>query len=105
MAGWALGPGEHKQGVVVAVHLHIHQVEKVATLFALDPKTALAAAIECDLACGAGLLHGLGIHIAEHQHRARGGILNDGGNKAAAFFKVYVKIVQGSRFNESTSHK
>jgi len=97
VARGALWMSQHQKCVIVAVHLHIHQMEKISALLAFHPKTIFAATEERDLAGGVGLLHRIGIHIAQHQHRARVGILNNGGNEAVAFLEIN-SSVQGLRF-------
>ena len=58
--------------------------------FALQPELAARTAVERDEAGFDGLAEGLFIHIADHQHAARGMVLNDGSDQPIRFSKVQI---------------
>ncbi len=88
VAGGADGVGGNQQRVLIAVGADGHELEHIARAFTLGPEPLFAAAKEGDLTCGLGLFQCLTGHKALHQHLATGGMLDDGGDHAIAFFPV-----------------
>ena len=79
-----------KQCVVVAIYLDAYEVEEISTCLALRPQALATATPECHLLRIERLLVSLLIHVAEHEHVFRIGILYYGGYKSAAFLKIYL---------------
>ncbi len=88
VAGGADGVGGDQQGVLIAVGADGHKFEHMARAFTLGPEPLFAAAKEGDLTGSQGFLQRLAGHKALHQHLAAGGVLDDGGDHAVAFFPV-----------------
>src|SRR5262249_34353154 len=77
-----------KNRVRVAIHEDFADFLDVAALFALAPEL-ISAAAEIDRPAGAQRFFiGFAVHPGEHQHLASGGVLSDGGDKAAGFVEV-----------------
>ena len=83
----------YQEGVVVAVNLDAYQVEKVARCLALGPKTVAGTAPEGNLLGFDGLIVCFPVHEAQHQDVLGYGILDDGWNKSAHFFKIYFHFI------------
>ncbi len=88
VTGGADGVGGDQQGVLIAVGADGHELEHIARAFALGPKPLFAAAKEGDLTGSLGLFQRFTGHKALHQHLTAGGVLDDGGDHAIAFFPV-----------------
>ena len=84
----AMRRGLNEQRIVVAIHLDADYIEVVTAGFALCPQALAAAAVKAHAAGFLGLFKGFGIHVAQHEHLAGGGVLNDGGHQAAALVEV-----------------
>ena len=88
VTGWARRIHFDEQGIVVAVHPDADDVEEVAGALTLGPETLFGAA-EVGHAFGAQrFLQRLGVHVAEHEHLQRGGVLHDGRHKTVGFLPV-----------------
>ena len=86
VAGVASGPfraSDNQERVGFAVLVDAHQVEAVSAGCALLPELIAAAAPEGDETGAVGSRDGFPVHEPEHQHFARPGILNDGGNETS----------------------
>jgi hypothetical protein len=86
VAGVASGPfraSDNQERVGFAVLVDAHQVEAVSAGCALLPELIAAAAPEGDETGAVGSRDRLPVHEPEHQHFARPGILNDGGNETS----------------------
>ena len=64
---WADRFTHKKEGVVVAVRVHVYYFNEVAAGLAFCPECATGAAEECSLAGLAGLLVGLFVHVCYHE--------------------------------------
>src|SRR5690606_23936998 len=71
--------------IVVAIGLHGHDIQEVSRRFTLRPQTILAAAEERDASLRERRAQRFAIHVAEHQHRAAAGVLDDRGQQPVAF--------------------
>src|ERR1700679_2293536 len=95
MTGGSLGLGRNQQGIAIAIRADAANLEEAAGGFAMGPQAALASAPKGDATGGFGGGQGLAIHIAEHQHGAAIGVLNDGWNQAVHFFPFERWQLQG----------
>lgn len=76
----------NQQRVAVAVGIHILHFKEMSRGLPFCPKFATCAAEECDAAFGHGLFKSLLVHVAEHKHFERHGILYDDGQQAVGTF-------------------
>ena len=88
VANGTCGMHADEQGVLVAVQLDADHGEEVTARLALGPKAFAGARVESHASFGHGLLVGFTIHIAEHEHLAGVGILDDGRHEAAHLVKI-----------------
>ena len=88
VTGGAVGFGLDEDGVVVAIHIHLFEVQEVAGSFALSPKAIATARPKCYLLGFLSFLETLLVHISEHQHLQCLGILYNGRNHPTHFFKI-----------------
>jgi len=79
VADGAGGIGLDEEGVVVAVVENLDDAKHIAGGLAFGPQLLAAPAEEGHQPGGKGLLYGLGIHIAQHQHFAGLGVLDNNG--------------------------
>ena len=83
MAGRARGVDLDEKRVGIAVEPQVHQMQDVSAGLSLPPEPIAGAAVEVDLAATQGCVDRLAVHVGEHQHRPRRGVLNDGRDQAA----------------------
>ena len=101
VAGGAVGARLDEEGVAIAVAIHLHHMEVVATGLTLGPEGLAGAAIEGDAALGLGLLEGFLVHVAEHQYLEAVGILDDdgkepvGGLREVKILEIHILILFG----------
>jgi hypothetical protein len=88
MANGANGAGFDQQRIRITIQANAFHFQEIAGAFALGPEPALAATPEGNPSLLLGLLQGLGIHVAEHEHFLAHRILHNGGHKAVGFGKV-----------------
>ena len=88
-----IGCGFYQQCVVVAVNDDVNQMQEVAAGLAFGPKAITTATPEGYFACFDGLIVGLLIHVAKHQHVFGLGVLYNSGNQPATFFKIYFHFI------------
>jgi len=88
MAHRAMRRGLDEQRIIVAVYLDAHHIQEVAACLALGPQALAAAAVEAHTPALLRPGKGFFIHITQHEHLARSGILNNGGNQTAALLEV-----------------
>src|ERR1700733_7071589 len=81
--------------MLIAISGNTADLEKETGTLALGPQAALASAEKGDAARGLGRRQGLAIHVAQHQHRAGSGILNDGWDQAVHLLPIKGGQVQG----------
>jgi len=81
-----------KNCVVIAIDKDFLNVLNVATLFTLHPLFIPGSAIKPSLSSFQCFFPGNLIHISEHQDLPGFGILNNGGNETAHFFKVQLHV-------------
>ncbi len=94
------GPGgihAHQHGVVVAIHAHFADAQRVPALLALAPQLSARAAEESDRARRARLRISLFVHEAQHQHFARFGILHDRGHQPVELRKIELHPASSSQ--------
>ena len=104
MADGADGIHLHQQGVVVAIHADVHQLQEVAAGLALHPQLLPGTAEKGDFARFQRLLVGLAVHVTKHQHLGRAGILNNGRHQAAALLEIDVHKLLKSCCGFSIAH-
>ena len=88
VASGAVGLSLDEDGVVVAIHIHLFEVQEVAGSFALSPKAIATARPKSYLLGFLSFLETLLVHISEHQHLQCLVILYNGRNQPAHFFKI-----------------
>ena len=88
MANWTYRIYLNEQCIVVAIGLDVDDIQEIAAFFSFGPKAVLGAAKEGNLTGFHGLLLGLFIHEAEHQHLLCIIILDDGWNQSAHLFEI-----------------
>ena len=80
----------HQQGVVVAVYLHVHEIQEVTAGLSLGPQRLTRTAPEGDVTSLNGLAVGFLVHEAQHQHVPGRGILDDGWHQTVHLVEIYV---------------
>ena len=81
---WQVGPlrsGADQKRVAVAVFGDVDELEVISRRLAFRPQALLRPAVERDAAGAARLGQGLGVHVAQHQHLERVGVLHDRGDQ------------------------
>src|SRR5437879_12211467 len=84
MACRSRGVDLHEERVGITVEAKLHEVQHIPAGLPFLPETVAGAAVEVHLTCAERRLHGLAIHVGEHEHGARRGILYDRGQQAGA---------------------
>ena len=93
MAGRTIWMNLYQEGIVVAVYLNAYQIEKVSRGLALGPKTVARTAPESNLLGLDGFIVCFLVHESQHQDILGYGVLDDGRNKSAHFFKIYFHFI------------
>ena len=83
----------YEERIIVAVYLYVYQVKEISTGLSLSPQALSATTPECNLFSRKSLFVSLFIHITQHQHVFRHGILNDGRNQSPTLFKINLHII------------
>jgi hypothetical protein len=76
-----------EERVGVAIEEELANAKDVAASFAFFPEALAGAAVEVDFAGALGVFERFGIQEAEHQHFARGVVLNDRGDQPVQLCK------------------
>ena len=88
MAGWANRINQRQQGIVIAIRGDAHHIEEIARRFPLGPQTLFGPRIKGHFAGFFGFRQRLLIHIAQHQHFTRNGVLHDDRHQTVGFLPI-----------------
>lgn len=99
MACRAVWNGFDQQCVIIAIGKHLFDIQEVAACFTFGPQGGACPAEEGHAVCGDGRIECFTVHIPEHEHFKRDGVLDDDRQEAVGTF-IKFEIVEGHNFED-----
>jgi hypothetical protein len=97
MASWSCRAYSDQQGILIAIVLNFHQVQKVLTFLSFGPKALFGPTKKSDFFGFQGFQIRFLVHIAQHQDILGIGVLDYCRNEpVCVFIKVYIHLQSAS---------